>query len=245
MSLEIELPDLPDAPEADVDDGYIPELRSALKKNVQLFADTWFKTPLRVAVTGVVVLGCLGLIGWNLQRLAVLDQLVAAEVAEFQLEDQLSDLQIALTRIDMPALKDALEAENEKVFQGFPELAAWAEGLSVVAERRDMQFSYRVEPAHAASVPGLLEVPVWLEFKASGQRADSLFIDAMDLIGVVLSDHWHIEVVSTHGKGGGQQLDELSLRAQVWVRDRFGFVSAAEIAGQEVAPADVTDPFGF
>ncbi len=240
MSLEIELPDVDElekqadaAQQADRETDQQTG-RKGVRQAVQVFADAWFRTPARIACTAVVALACVGLIGWNLQRLSVLDELVAAEVAEFELEDKLSDLQLALTLIDMPALTEALEAENERVFQGFPELAAWAQGLSRLAQKQDLQFSYRVEPAHAAAVPGLLEVPVRLEFKASAQSADSLFIDSMNLIGLLLGNHWHLEVISTHGKGNGERLDQVSLRAQVWVRDRFGFVDASSL--QEVLP---------
>ena len=75
-----------------------------------------------------------------------------------------------------------------------------------------------------AIVPHELEVPVVLEFKATAETADSLFMNAMQLIGRVLRDHWHIDVVSTQARGDGEQLLSLSVDAQVWVRDRYGFV---------------------
>ncbi len=236
MSLEIELPDIEEIEATDAPDTRV--VSSRVRKAVQVFANAWFKTPARVAVTLVVVLLCFALIGWNLQRLSVLDELVAAEVAEFELDDKLSELQIALTRIDMPALAAALEKENERVFQGFPELAAWAEGLSGLAARENIEFAYRVEPAHLATVPGLLEVPILLEFKASAESADSLFTQAMHLIGMLLGDHWHMEVISTYGKGNGERLDQLSIRAHVWVRDRFGFVDESALSALDTTPVN-------
>ena len=205
------------------------ETHRGLKRYVQLLANAWFRTPARIAGTCLLVLGCLGLIGWNLTRLTVIDELVDMEIAEFALENQLSDLEIAVSAVDNQAMAAAIEAENDRIFQGFPELAAWTQSLSGIALNKGVALNYRIEKPHFSAVPGILEVPVMLEFKARASAADKLFAGSMQLLGVVLRDHWHIDVISTYGRGNGQQLEQISVRAQVWVRDRFGFVDMSEL----------------
>ena len=220
LELEIELPDF----DEDI------ETHKGVKRYVQILADAWFKTPTRIACTVVGVICCLAIIGWNLSRLGVLDQLIAAEVEEFQLEDELSSMRIEISALDSETMHNAIQTENEKVFQGFPELAAWAESLSEIAANRGIELTYRVEDVHLAAIEGLLEVPVTLEFKAFDGSADNLFVSAMNLVGVILQDHWHIDVDSTSASGSGEKLEVISVGAQVWVKDRFGFVNEQLLA---------------
>jgi hypothetical protein len=223
MTLEIELPDLP------MDEDEPVEIHRGVKKYVHHIVDAWFRTPVRIAATVLLVLVCLGLIVWNLSRLSILDELVELEVTEYQLDAQLSDLQFELASIDVDGLKRAIEEENDKVFQGFPELAAWAEGLARVAQAQGIIFSYKAQPPHLSPVPDVLEVPLELQFKASAETADSLFNKSMDLIGRILRDHWHVDVVAISADGTGDALVSVSMQAQVWVRDRFGFVDVATL----------------
>ena len=223
MNLELEL------------DGFDEEIEKhkGLKKYVQLLADTWFRTPKRIVMTCGLCCLCFFVIGWNLDRLKILDELVVLEVAEYELKDRLGDLELEISGLDSELLEQELQAESTKVFQGFPELAAWTQGLARQAERGGINLSYKVEKAHLSAVPGILEVPVVLEFKATEQAADRLFEGAMQLLGVVLRDHWHIDVISTHGKGNGVALSQVSVKAQLWVRDRFGFVDADSLIQQK------------
>ncbi|NKB99868.1 MAG: hypothetical protein GKR90_15410 [Pseudomonadales bacterium] len=214
MSLEIELPDFEDK----------IEKHKGLKRYVQLLADAWFRTPKRVAGTVCLVSACLVLINWNLQRLRVFDEIVALEVGEFELNDRLSDLELQLSNYNAEQLSADLESENSKVFQGFPDLAAWTESLGNIAKKRDIILTYTVQKPHLSAVPGVLEVPIDLVFKAEKESADKLFMGSMQLVGVLLQDHWHIDVISTQGKGNGMHLETVTIRAQVWVRDMFGFV---------------------
>ena len=225
MSLEIELPDFEEK----------IEKHRGLKRYIQLLADAWFRTPQRIAITVCLVIACLGVIVWNLQRLTVLDELVALEVREFELNDRLSDLELELSGYDPAMLSEDIKQENSKVFQGFPELAAWTEGLARVAEQRGILLTYKVDKPHLSAVPGVLEVPVDLEFKAKSENAAKLFTGSMQLLGVLLKDHWHIDVISTSGQGNGQYLQSVSVRAQVWVRDLFGFVDLTDLEQAETS----------
>ena len=219
MSLDIELPDFDEK----------IEKHKGLKRYVQLLADAWFRTPRRVAGTICLICACLSIIFWNLSRLSVLDEIVGLEVQEFELDDRLSDLELQLSGYDADQLAEDLAAENSKVFQGFPELAAWTEGLSQVAEGRGITLSYKVDKPHLSAVPGVLEVPIDLSFKADKENADKLFTGSMQLVGVLLQDHWHIDVISTSGVGNGMHLETVNIRAQVWVRDQYGFVDLDDL----------------
>lgn len=221
MSLDIELPDLePELPEEEE----ALQARAGIKRYVQMMVDAWFKTPQRIAATLCLVVACCFLIGWNLSRMSILDELMELRSTEYALDTQLAKLQADLVMIDLESLSRAIEDENDRVFQGFPELAAWAEGFAKVASSHGLIFSYKARTPHLSPVPDVLEVPVVLEFKATPESADSLFTSAMHLIGRVLRDHWHIDVVSTQARGDGGRLLSLSVDAQVWVRDRYGFV---------------------
>lgn len=219
MSLEIELPDFDDA---------VTKPRD-FKSYVQVLADQWFKTPKRVATTGAFVLLCLLVIGWNLSRLDILDELAVLKAEEYDLQLQQARLASEFLHLQREGLVDKLARENEKVFQGFPELAAWTDGLTKIADMRNVSLTYKVEKAHFSAVPGILEVPVVLEFKAREAQADSLFTGSLSLLGFVLRDRWHIDVVSTQGLGDGERLLQVVVRAQVWVRDLFGFVDVKEL----------------
>ena len=195
------------------------------------------KRPLRVIATCLVVAACIGLIGWNLQRLSVLEELIELEIVEYNLRNQLNDIALRMSGVDMDEISAQILQENERVFQGFPELAAWAQSLAGVAESRGIEFSYKVERPHLSPVPDVLEVPVILKFKARADLADRLFEESMKLLGLILYDHWHIDVISTSARGDGTLLQSLSVRAQVWVRDRYGFVdvSTLQIGADEPA----------
>lgn len=228
MTLQIELPDFSDAPEVELEEEKL-QFHSGIKKYVHVIVDAWFATPARIAATAALVFVCFALIFWNLDRLAILDELVELEVTEYGLDSQLNDLEMELASIDVESLSNAIEAENDRVFQGFPELAAWAEGLAKVAEQHDMNFAYKAQKPHLSPVPDVLEVPITLTFKASAESADNLFSRSMTLIGWVLRDHWHMDVAETQALGDGEGLSTISLQAQVWVRDRFGFVDLAPL----------------
>ncbi|XOV81646.1 MAG: hypothetical protein ACFHXK_12270 [bacterium] len=235
LDLDIELPDV-----IDIDHDVSPaeetlQYHSGVKKYVHVIVDAWFATPARIAATCVLVLACFALIYWNLDRLSILDELVELEVTEYRLDSQLNDLELELASIDVESLSNAIEAENDKVFQGFPELAAWAEGVAAVAAARAMVFSYQAKVPHLSPVPDVLEVPITLTFKAAPDSADNLFDQSMALIGFMLRDHWHMDVVETQASGGGEGLDAISIQAQVWVRDRYGFVDLAALQLQNSA----------
>jgi len=238
MSLEIELPDDPldpssvELPEEDID------LGRGIKKYVQVTVDAWFKTPARIFSTVCLVFACIALISWNLSRLAILDELIALESTEFELDVQLSNLELELASIDVEGVNHAIERESEKVFQGFPELAAWTQTISEIAAAKHILFSYKANTPHISPVPEVLEVPLILEFKASPESADNLFEESMELVGRILRDQWHLDVVATHARGDGERLLSINLQTQVWVKDRFGFVDVAQLGNVDMRERD-------
>ena len=243
MSLDVDI-ELPDLLEADLNVVQFDEkmqYHGGIKKYIHFIVDAWFATPARIACTCVLVLACFGLIAWNLERLSILDEMVELEVTEYRLDSQLNVLELELASIDVESLSTAIEAENDKVFQGFPELAAWAEGLAAIAADQSMVFSYQAEMPHLSPIPDVLEVPITLDFKAATGSADNLFDQSMGLIGLILKDHWHMDVVETQALGDGDGLDAISIRAQVWVRDRFGFVDLAALQTANDAQSPIED----
>ena len=200
------------------------------QRYMQVLVDTWFKTPQRIVLTGCVVAICLGVITWNLSRLTIFDELIALEATKYELDAQLNDLEIELESLDLQSLTAAIEAESDRIFQGFPQLAAWAEGLARVAGTRGLQFSYKVREPHLSPVPDVLEVPLVLTFKPSESSDALFFVECMGLIKGILRDHWHVDVISTNANGDGESLRSLQVQAQVWVRDRYGFIDIAELS---------------
>jgi hypothetical protein len=239
LDMEIELPDMLELDQDTLQPEEKMQYHDGIKKYIHIIVDAWFATPARIAATCALVLTCFGLILWNLDRLSILDELVELEVSEYRLDSQLNDLELELASIDVESLSTAIEAENDKVFQGFPELAAWAESLAAIAEARSMVFSYQAKVPHLSPVPDVLEVPITLSFRAAPDSADNLFDQSMALIGFILRDHWHMDVVETQASGDGGGLDAISIQAQVWVRDRFGFVDLAALQAQ--SPAENQD----
>lgn len=217
MKLDIELP----VEESDI------EVRRGLKRYVQSFADALFGGALRTLLTACLVCAGITVIIWNLNRLQIFDDLAALEYEEYALQAQLSSYEKNLSEINVNQLLVEIDAENERIFQGFPQLAAWAEGLSRIAARDGLTFRYTAEDAHPSPVPDVLEVPINLQFLPGEATADQLFELSTVIIGDILKDHWHIDVLSTRAEGDGQRMTRLTLKAQVWVRDRFGFVEVA------------------
>lgn len=243
MSIEIELPDLPEEGSAAEEDTAPAAIVD--KKFVQPLADALFLTTQRLALTLAFFIGCCALIGWNMGRFEIINTVIEKEVLDFELQNELQTLEAEIAELDLGALSDQIADESDRVFQGFPELAAWVERLAVIARRYQIDMTFKVEQARLSAVPKILEVPVYLEFKALDQQADNLFADATFLISTVVRDHWHIDIIEAGAKGNGEQLEQISIRAQVWVRDRFGFVDPEMLVQADQAVSlEVADPSG-
>ncbi len=139
MSLEMEI-ELPDTLELDQDQDMMPpeekmQYHGGIKKYIHIIVDAWFATPARIAATCALVLACFGLILWNLDRLSILDELVELEVSEYRLDSQLNDLELELASIDVESLSTAIEAENDKVFQGWQRSLQIGQWCSVIRRR--------------------------------------------------------------------------------------------------------------
>lgn len=227
MTIKLELPDLEDDLELPRDARYY----------VQLLADMWFKTPKRIVLTCLLLTVCISIIGWNLSRFSVIDELIYREIEEFELKNQLSDLELQISALDLDALGEEIDGESDRIFQGFPELAVWTQSLSNIAHQSGVIMTYRVDVPHMSPVPDTLEVPLSLEFKALPESADTLFAQSTKLVSTIVRDHWHIDVVAANASGSGKQLETVSIRAHVWVRDRFGFVDAATLTTSESGQA--------
>ncbi len=229
MSLELELPE----PEEEL------FAHRGLKGFVQSLADRMFRTTARCLLVAAIVVSSLAAVAWNVSRLSILDELAALEVQEYRLGDQLADLEFRLETIDLERISAEIEGENHRIFQGFPELSAWAEWLNMQAQSYALDFSYTVGEPHISPVPDVLEVPVVLVLKSDPKQSGNGFANATALMETILRDHWHIDVLGTEASGNLQGLHSMTVEAQVWVRDRYGFF---ELSLRTAEPATVNQP---
>ncbi len=201
-----------------------------VKSRVQTLADQLFRNIPMTTFSLLIVVLSLALVHWNVSRLSVLDELAKLEVQEYRLSDQLDDLEFRLQNIDFDRLSAEIEDQNNRVFQGFPNLSAWAESLNAQADLFGLDFSYSVGKPHPSPVPDVLEVPMILKLQAGNNQRNESFINATSFVETILRDHWHIDVLATEAVGDSNGLTAMSIDAQVWVRDRFGFVELTSIS---------------
>ena len=217
MSLDIELPDL------ELNEAELQRPRS-WRARLQNLAKQCFGSTERILLSLLVITACLSVTGWNVSRLEILEEVARLREEERSLDLELQSVQKKLQAIDVQELQEQIQNESDRVFQGFPELAAWAEGLARYASKRGVGFSFRAENVHLSPVPEVLEIPLSLRFVPPQDGEVELFNETMHIVQTVLRDHWHVDVIGTSARGSGEKLASLTLNAQVWVRDRFGFV---------------------
>ena len=200
----------------------------------------WFKTPGRIFATLCLVIGCLITISWNLNRLSVFDRLLQVESDQYSFYSKLEMLKLEQAALDIDNLELQIEEENERVFQGFPELAAWVEGAAGLAENQQMTFAYTVGSSAPSSVPGVLEVSLKVSMRSQAADGGKLFANGMHLVHRMLSGRWHIDVLGARGMGNGSKMESLELDLVVWVSDRYGFVDlvATDTAAEPTSTLD-------
>ncbi|MEM1436710.1 MAG: hypothetical protein AAGG11_21860 [Pseudomonadota bacterium] len=241
MSLDIELPEL--ELELELDEELLNEPKT-WRGRFQQLSKKFFGTPLAIAGSLLLIILLFGVFLWNLSRLEILDELARLKTEEYRLDIELEEVMAQLDDINVKQLQVQIQDENERVFHGFPELAAWAEGLARYAGEKGVNFRFRATNVHPSPVPEVLEIPLVLEFVPLRNHSGSLFADAMTIVNTVLRDHWHIDVIATSAEGDGKELRKLSLEAQVWVRDRYGFVDLDALStstttlNEQVPPLD-------
>ncbi|MEM7077053.1 MAG: hypothetical protein AAF513_00365 [Pseudomonadota bacterium] len=220
MSEEVELMDME----------LLPDDRSLLRRAVQYLADSCFKTPLRIGGMLCLWVLCFSIIGWNLQQLSLVDEVTRLERDGYAREDRLGRMRAKLSDMDLQQVADDIVRADEVVFQGFPVLAAWTELLRQRALEKDILLDFVVLPARPSAVTGILEVPLTINFKAGRPTADTLFMASLGLADAFVHDQWHVDVIAVQARGGGQGATEVEMGIEVWVRDRYGFLSEEMLA---------------
>lgn len=235
MSLDIELPDI------ELNEAELKRPRT-WRAWVQGLGKQCFGTTERTLLSLLVTGLCLSITGWNVSRLEILEELARLREEERSLDLELKSVQKKLQAIDVQELQAQIQNESDRVFQGFPELAAWAEGLARYADQRGVGFSFRAENVHLSPVPEVLEIPLSLQFVPPRDGQVELFSEAMHIVQTILRDHWHVDVIGTSARGDGEKLASLTLNAQVWVRDRFGFVDLEALSVSSSTLNETVEP---
>lgn len=205
--------------------------KSPMKRLMDDLSSRMFKNTTGVAVTAVVVSVAAVLLVWSVFfRLDILNEVVALEMVELDLEDKHATLALQLSALNSESMESEIQEQSTRIFPGFPALANWIERVSERAEGMNMIVRYRVEPASYAPVDEVLEVPVIIELEVASEDDGELFSRGMGLIASLLQDHWHLDIASTSAEGDGKGMRTLEMEARVWVFDVEEFVSSSLIA---------------
>lgn len=205
--------------------------KSPMKRLVDDLSSRMFRNSIGLASTAVVLAVAVALLVWSVFfRLDILNEVVALEMIELDLEDKHSTLALQLSALNADSMESEIEEQSTRIFPGFPALANWIERVSERAEGMNMMVRYRVEPASYAPVDEVLEVPVIIELEVASEDDDELFGRGMGLIASLLQDHWHLDIASTSAKGDGKGMRTLEMEARVWVFDVEEFISSSLVA---------------
>ncbi len=206
---------------------------------LQRLANRMFRGPVRVLFSLLLVAAAAWAIHWNLtDRLELLESLIETERHEFALSSDLADLQSKLRRFDPQVLANEIEQEDRRVFDGFPQVAAWPTLLGHHAQARSLSLDYKLGEARQAIISEVLEVPVEFQFSTGTDGAAGNFDSVLQFVGVLLTDRWHLDIVSVDASGAGKGMDRLSMDATIWVHDWHGFSDArsAHIQARSSSP---------
>lgn len=205
--------------------------KSPLTLFIEDLANRLFANRATTALATGVMLACIALIGWNLFfRLpdpAHLEQLTVDK------QDKTERLQVLTRRfqeIDRSDIEEQLEVENVRVFKSYPKMALWIDAVAKRAATGNIDVTYRVDDPHTAPIQDVLEVPIVIDFSTQDSQRSDLFGSAMAIVGDMLADQWHLDIISTTARGGSDGLSRMQVTAQVWVTDSEGFSTAPELA---------------
>jgi hypothetical protein len=68
-------------------------------------------------------------------------------------------------------------------------------------------------------------MPITLTFLPADDRDESIFINSMEMIKQLLSEKWHLDIISTKALGNPNGLSSLQTTLQVWVSDDHATVT--------------------
>jgi len=204
--------------------------KAGLRRFIEICAYHLYGNTGKTIVSLTILLFFITMLIWSLIfRLSVFDQLLNLELTHTHLLQELEDKQYELAQIDSQKLDQNIERADERVFPGFPSVAAWLTDLSEASANRQYQFSYQLSDGRTSHLEGVLEVTVTFVLKRSRHTFDNSFGQTMNLLGRLHTDQRHLDVVRTEAKGSGAGMTEIEVESTIWVRDiqRIGGLSYA------------------
>lgn len=221
----------------DIDSGAMEALEDELasinsvrsvKKPLQLLVEDlsnkMFKNFITCAFVFIVVSICMYLVIWSLffrvpdiNNVHILD----FEIQEKQLE--IGNLKTRLGSMDSLEIDHQIEVEHIRIFNGYDHLAIWIDSVSVLANDLKLAMSFTIGNSHESEISQTLEVPITFTFLPLSKSDVSVFVASMKLIRKLLSDHWHLDIISTKARGNRSGLSSLQTTMQVWVSEKEGF----------------------
>jgi len=228
-----------DAPELDIDSGAMAALEDELasiqsvrsvKKPLQLFADDmsnkFFMNPATSVLTIAVILICIALIGWNLlYRLPDLNQIHTLEYSVREKRLLAEELKTSLGALNGQDIDHQIEVAHKRIFSSYNQLAIWVNEAAELADALNLDMSYSVGNAHKTKLSDTIEMPITLTFLPADDRDESIFINSMEMIKQLLSEKWHLDIISTKALGNPNGLSSLQTTLQVWVSDDHATVT--------------------
>ncbi len=201
----------------------------SVKKPLQLFiedlSNKLFKNVFTISAVVLLSIVCIGLIFWSLfYRVPDVDRVHALKFEIQENERNINALALKQVAMDSLEIDQQIEVEHVRIFDGFTRLAVWIDGVTELAKDMQLDVTYKIENSHNTAIDKTLEVPVTLTFQPVAGSTQSMFINSMKLIRSLLSDHWHLDIVSTKAMGNTNGLTRLQTTIQVWVTNKDGFL---------------------
>jgi len=213
--------------------------KAGLRRLIEICAYHLYGNTKKTFVSLTILVFFMAMLIWSLVfRLSVFDQIMNLELTHTHLLQELEDKNYELSQIDSLKLDQNIERANERIFPGFPSVAAWLTDLSEASKISQYQFSYQLGDGRNSHLDGVLEVSVTFVLKRLRHTVDNSFGQTMDFLGTLHTDQRHLDVVRTEAKGSGAGMTEITVESIIWVRDiqRIGGLSHAMPTLANVGP---------
>ncbi|MEE9322268.1 MAG: hypothetical protein V3U76_17650 [Granulosicoccus sp.] len=196
----------------------VRSVKNPLQLLVEDMSDKMFMSFATSVATLAVITICVALIAWNLlYRSPDLNQL---NTLDYDIQEKrllVNDLTTSLGAINDQEIDYQIDAEYKRIFNSYHQLAIWMNEAGELATALNLDMSYRVGNIGKTKIRGTIEVPITLTFVSATKNEESVFSNSMELIKQLLSENWHLDIVSTKAIGNPSGLSSLQTTFQVWV----------------------------